>query len=287
MGMPMMLMTLMLATLVAAPVAQQTDTIVPVPAGARLDLELMRADVTVRTWDRREVRIVSQPGPVEVRVTDGAVRVRTAFGRQGGGMMEQVAVQITVPRDVDVSLDGQFLNADLQGMGGEVSVSTLHGTVRLEGGRRYVQLQSLQGSVECTGAEGRIDLGTNEGSITATGVAGEIRAHSVNGQITLRDSRANSVDAYTLNGGVDYAGSVAAGGEYSLATHAGDVTVAIPERAGVTIEASTFGGAFESDFPLTLQKAESGGRTVSLSLGDGKARMKLNSFAGTIRLRRP
>jgi hypothetical protein len=26
---------------------------------------------------------------------------------------------------------------------------------------------------------------------------------------------------------------------------------------------------------------------VSLSLGDGKARMKLNSFGGTIRLRRP
>ena len=282
-----MLTTLMLATLVAAPVGQQTDTVVPVPAGARLDLELMRADVMVRTWDRREVRVVSQPGPVEVRVTNGAVRVRTASGRYGGGMMEQVTVQITVPRDVNVGLDGQFLDADLQGMGGEVSVSTLHGTVRLEGGRQYVQLHSLQGSIECTGAEGRIELETNNGSITATRVAGEIRAHSVNGQITLRDAHANSVDAYTLNGGVEYVGTIAAGGEYSLATHAGNVTVAIPERAGVTIEASTFAGAFESDFPLTLQKAESGGRTVNLSLGDGKAHMKLNSFGGTIRLRRP
>ena len=282
-----MLTTLMLATLMAGPVAQQTDTVVRVPGGARLDLELMRADVTVRTWDRREVRIVSRPGAVDVRVTDGALKIRSDFLRSGGGTTASVAVEITVPRDMGVALDGHSLNADLRGMGGEVSVSTLQGTVRLEGGRQYVRLHAMQGSVECAGAEGRIDFETMNGSITATGIAGEVRAHSLNGQVLLRDVRASAVDAYTLNGGIDYAGTIVAGGEYKLETHAGSVTVAIPERAGVTIEASTFGGGFESDFPVTLQKAESGGRTVSLSLGDGKARMTLHSFGGTIRLRRP
>jgi DUF4097 and DUF4098 domain-containing protein YvlB len=285
--MPTMLTTLMLTMIMAGPVAQQTDTVVPVPAGARLDVELMRADVTVRTWDRREVRIVSRPGGVDVRATDGTVKVRSGFGRAGGGAMEHVTVEITVPRDMGVGLDGHSLNADLRGMGGEVTVTTLQGRVRLEGGRQYVQVHALQGAIDCAGAEGRIDLETTNGSIMATGIAGEIRAHSLNGQVTLRDVRASTVDAYTLNGGIEYAGTITAGGEYTLETHSGNVTVAIPERVGVTIEASTFGGAFESDFPVTLQKSESGGRTVSLSLGDGKARMKLNSFGGTIRLRRP
>lgn len=282
-----MLTTLMLAMVMAAPTAQQIDTVVPVPPGGRLDLELMQADVTVRTWDRAEVRVAARTGRVDVRVTDGVVKIRSDFARAGAGMMTPVALELTVPRDLGVGLDGQSLSADLRGMGGEVSVSTLQGTVRLEGGRRYVELHAMQGEVYCSGAEGRIDLETTNGSITATGVGGEIRAHSLNGQVTLRDARASAVDAYTLNGGIEYVGSIAAGGEYKLETHAGNVTVAIPERAGVTIEASTFGGAFESDFPVTLQKTEGGGRTVNLSLGDGKARMTLQSFGGTIRLRRP
>ena len=78
-----------------------------------------------------------------------------------------------------------------------------------------------------------------------------------------------------------------AGGTYSLSTHAGDVVVKVPLDASVAISASTFGGAFETAFPVTLQKAESGGRTVTLSLGDGGARMELQSFGGTIRLERP
>ena len=282
-----MLMTLMLAMVMAGPTAQQADTVVPVPPGSRLDLELMQADVTVRTWDRAEVRVASRTGRVDVRVADGVVKIRSDFIRAGGGTTATVVLELTVPRDMGVGLDGHSLNAALQGVGGEVSVSTLQGSVRLEGGRQYVQLHAMQGSVECVGAEGRIDLETMNGPITATGVAGEVRAHSLNGQVALRDVRATSVDAYTLNGGIEYAGTIAAGGEYKLETHAGNVTVAIPERAGVTIEASTFGGAFESDFPVTLQKTEGGGRTVSLSLGDGKARMTLNSFGGTIRLRRP
>lgn len=279
-----MLTTLMLAALMAG--AQQSDTVVPVPAGARLDVELMHADVTVRTWDRREVRVVTRSGGVDVRVTDGVVKLRSDHWRTGGGS-GQATVEVTVPRDMGVSLDGQSLNADLQGMGGEVRVTTLQGRVRLEGGRQRVQLHAMQGAIECTGAEGRVDLETTNGSITATGVAGEFHAHSLNGDVTLRDARADAVDAYTLNGDIDYAGAIAAGGAYKLETHAGTVTVAIPERVGVTIEASTFGGAFESDFPVTLQRTESGGRTVSLTLGDGKAHMTLNSFGGTIRLRRP
>jgi len=282
-----MLTTLILATLAGAAPLQQTDTIVPAPAGARLDVNLMRAGVTVRVWDRREVRVVARPGRVEVRAADGTVKVRPEFGRGASMGIERATVELTIPRDMDVELDGQMLDADLQGVGGDVNVSSMLGSVRLDGGNGFVRVNALQGSVECAGAEGRIDLESTQGAVTATGIVGELRAHSLNGRLELRGIRANAVDAYSLNGAIDFEGTIAPGGEYTLESHAGNVTVAIPAGTGVTIEASTFGGAFESDFPITLQKSEGGGRTVNLVLGDGKALMTLNSFGGTIRLRRP
>jgi len=285
--MPMMLTALILATLAGVAPLQQTDTIVPVPAGARLDVNLMRAGVTVRVWDRREVHVVARPGPIEVRAADGTVKVRPEFGRGSSTGLERSTVELTIPRDMDVELEGQMLDADLRGVGGDVSVSSMQGNVRLDGGSGFVRIRTLQGSITCAGADGRVDLESSQGGVTATGIAGEIRAHSLNGRLELRGIRADAVSAYSLNGAIDFDGAIASGGEYTFESHAGNVTVAIPAGTGVTIEASTFGGAFESDFPVTLQKSEGGGRTVDLVLGDGKALMTLNSFGGTIRLRRP
>jgi DUF4097 and DUF4098 domain-containing protein YvlB len=279
-----MVTTLMLVMLAGAPVQQGTDTVLPAPAGAELKLSLMQADVTVRVWDRREVRVVSPRGGVDVRATNGTIKVGTDFPH---GVSAALSVSVTVPRDMPVELSGPMVSADLSGVDGAVQVSTTHGAIRLEGGRGFVRLHSLQGSVDVRGAQGRIDVETNNGTVSVTGSAGAIRAHSLNGAVTLRDITSDAVDAYSLNGDILYDGTIEPGGQYSLSTHAGDVVVTVPANADVAIEASTFGGAFETAFPVTLQKTESGGRTVSLSLGAGSARMELESFSGTIRLERP
>lgn len=279
-----MLTTLMLMTLGGLPGAQQIDTILPAPAGVELRVNLMQAEVTVRGWDRREVRVQSTRGGLEVRATNGTIKVGTDFLRGGG---QGQSVTLTVPRDMAVELAGPTLSADLAGLDGEVNVTTTHGGIRLEGGRGYVRLHSLHGTVQVTGARGRIDAETNQGDVTVSNSSGSIRAHSLNGTVTLEGVTSDAVDAYSLNGDIVYAGNLAAGGTYALSTHAGNVIVKVPADADVAISASTFGGAFESAFPVTLRKAESGGRTVTLSLGSGDARMELQSFGGTIRLERP
>ena len=54
-----MLTTLMVAALCGAAAAQQTDTVFAVPANARLTVQSMRGEITVRTWNRSEIRIVA------------------------------------------------------------------------------------------------------------------------------------------------------------------------------------------------------------------------------------
>ena len=281
-----MLIPLFLAAFAGA-VVQQADTTLPVAAGARLDVRLTSGALTVRTWDRREVRVQST-GAVEVRTTNGTVKVRTDNRWGDGGHMGSGAqdITITMPRDMAIEAEGASMSADLDGVGGEVRLESANGRFRVRGGRQFVRLHTVHGAVTLEDADGRIDLHSTNGSVSATNVAGEIKAYALNGRVALRNVRSGSVEASTVNGTIEYAGTIERGGRYLLNSHAGDVEVAIPTSAGVTLTASTFGGSFESAFPVTLEKME-GGQTLSFTLGDGGAQMELTSFSGTIRLRRP
>src|SRR2546429_6556714 len=48
-----------LATLAALALAQQTDTTVPVRAGARLEINNFGGEIAVKTWSRNAVRVVA------------------------------------------------------------------------------------------------------------------------------------------------------------------------------------------------------------------------------------
>ncbi len=275
----------LLATMTFGLLVQQSDTLVTVPPGTGLDVEVFRGEVVVRVWDRSEVRVVSRPaGRVEVRPTNGTLKVRSHLERGG---MSPTDVELTVPRAMSLAVRGTFLTADVSGVGGEVSIETTHGNVQLAGGRGYVSARSVQGTVTCRDAEGRIELASANGGVEVSGVSGTLEVESVNGAIVLRDVRSASVEASTVNGGIVYAGTLDQNGRYELSTHNGDVTVSVPTGANATISASTFGGAFESDFPVVLREAGGGGRQITITLGDGGARLNLSSFNGSIRLRRP
>ncbi|MDH3291155.1 MAG: DUF4097 domain-containing protein [Gemmatimonadota bacterium] len=277
----------LLATVALGLLAQQSDTVVAVLPGTRLDVDVMRGNVVVRTWDRNEVRVVGQPssdGRLEVRLTNGTLQVRSVPERGG---LSQTDVQVTVPRAMNLGIQGTFLSVDVSGARGEVTVETTHGNIQLVGGRGFVSAQSVQGTVTCRDAEGRLELGSTNGHVEVSGVSGTLKVESVNGGIELRDVRSGSVEASTVNGGIAYGGTLERSGRYQLSTHNGDVAVDVPAGTNATIAASTFGGAFESDFPVVLREAGGGGRQITITLGDGGARLELSSFNGSIHLRRP
>ena len=63
------------------------------------------------------------------------------------------------------------------------------------------------------------------------------------------------------------------------------MSVSIPERANVTVSVATFSGDFDSSFPVTLKDKQK--HRFTFTLGTGSARLELESFDGSINLRRP
>jgi len=221
---------------------------------------------------------------VEISTSATVARVRVKAYR---GAPSAVDLEITVPAGMDVDLGGTFLDIDIQGVSGEVTAETVHGNVVLRGGRGIVRLHSTQGTVECEEAEGRIEVGTMNGSLRLRNVAGEITGETVNGSIIVERASARSAELVTVNGEVTYDGTVRDGGRYLLNSHNGDITFSVPPSTNATMSVSTFSGEFVADFAVTLSETSSGGRRFSFVLGNGSARVELESFGGTIHLRRP
>ena len=155
----------------------------------------------------------------------------------------------------------------------------------MTGGNGIISLNSVEGAVSLKGARGRFALESVNDDVTLVDSQGDVKAETVNGDITLESVDAAEVDAGTVNGDIVYRGTIQQTGRYHLATHNGDVTVSVPESAGVVVSVSTFGGDFESAFPVRVSSTR--GRNFSFTLGSGSARLDLESFQGTIRLERP
>lgn len=280
------MLTLLALAAAIAVAPQETDTTFSVARDARLHLTLMRGEVVIRTWNRNEVRVIadhSRSSRLAVSGTSSAVRVRM---RDGAGMTD-VDMELTVPATASLQLDGTFMDADVRGVEGGVSVQTVHGEVYVSGGNGRIALHSVQGDVESHGASGRITVSSSNGDVTVTDAEGDVGVETVNGDIQLSGIRSSSVEATTINGEIDYRGTIENDGRYSFNTHNGDVTLFVPRNISAVFTVSTFSGEFDTGFPITLTETSRDGKRLEFTLGGGSARVTLNSFGGTISLVEP
>ncbi len=272
----MYLMTLSLLAALAG-----TDTTVAVSAGSKLQLRNHEGPVTITVWNRQAVRVRAEhdgESRVSVDVSGNMVRVG-GHGRYGP---EPISYELTVPADMGLEIFSQEGDVRVAGSRADVEIQSVEGAITLEGGRGLVRLHSVEGDMEIRGASGRMSFTTVDGRIRASDLEGDIQATAVDGGIELTGVRSSSVEASTVDGDISMTGGIRAEGRYHLASHDGDVTLTAPAIDAI-VAISTFEGDFASDFPVTVNAT---GRKMTFTLGNGSARIELESFDGEVALRR-
>jgi hypothetical protein len=273
-----------LTTIASIALMQQTDSTVPVRAGARLDVDNFGGEIAVKTWTKNAVRVEASHSSRDRIVIDASeqrVRVKSE-GRRGPS---QVDYTITVPTWMALTLKGVYTDINVTGADNEVTAETVQGEIRVLGGSGNMSLKSVQGAVTLEKARGRIDLSSVNEEIKATDISGDLSVDAVNGDIRLTRIESANVEASTVNGDVIYDGTIKDGGRYRFATHDGGLRIAIPEKSNVSITVATFNGDFNACFPVQLQARTK--HRFSFTIGSGSARLELESFNGDIRLCRP
>lgn len=239
--------------------------------------------ITVRTWDRSEVRVSPSPRQVSgLRVDADRGLVRVTASPQAGG--DGRDLQLTVPRQMNLDLSGPFADISVEDTRGHVTAETVSGDVRVRGGAK-VAVRAVEGDVILEGVLESAQVSSVDGDVRLTDVVGPVSVEAIDGDVTLRNVRSESVRISTVDGDVRFDGEIRDGGRYRLVTHDGLVAVAVPSGANVTVAVSTYAGDFTASFPVTLRTGP--GKRFDFALGTGSARLELEAFDGEIRLVRP
>ena len=266
--------------------AVQMDRTVDVQPGTRLQLDNHFGDVTIRTWDRSAVRVQgSHPIGTTVEVQPSGSLLQIEADRPGGPT-NPVIYTLTVPADMPIEVEVIQGDVDVAGTRAGLDIQSVHGNITVVGGADMVALESVQGMVKVTGTRGRVNASSVNQGIELTDIRGDVQAEAVNGPIHMRGIDAGRVSAETVNGSVSYEGAIRNDGWYRFSTHNGGIDLTIPSNAGATFTASTFNGTLHTAFPVTLHEAKEG-KEFTFTLGSGGARIELESFNGTMSIRRP
>ncbi len=263
----------------------KTDQTVDVVKGTRLVLNNNAGEVVVRTWDREQVRVQathSDREKIDVQTAEMTLRIRARAAR---GPSSLVDYQITVPRWMPVNLAGTYLETTIEGTAAEVTVETVHGNVKVVGGSGNVSVRSVEGTISVEKAAGRVQATTVNEGIRLVDVSGDMTAETTNGDITVENAQTSSLEVSTVNGDVTFNGTVREKGSYRLTTHGGDIRVGLGGATNATVFVRTFQGDFAADFPIQLpdgQTARSGSKRFNFTLGNGSARIEVQSFNGDI-----
>jgi DUF4097 and DUF4098 domain-containing protein YvlB len=269
--------------------APKTDETVPVQKGSRLSVNNFAGEVIIHTWDKDAVHVVARHQSrtrVSIKPTSTgglSIQASGAMGPQGS-----VDYDITAPAWMPIRVEGTYNFVTMDGVRGEVFANTVRGDIVIKGGTGVITAKSVEGEVQVDGARGKVNVSSVNEKIRITDTSGDITAESINGAITMTGIDSKSVDASTVNGTITYEGKFADGGNYSFNTHNGDLIMGVPENANATFSIRTFQGDFSSDLQLTGLNREDlrRGRRGVTTLGNGSADVNLETFGGSIRLRR-
>lgn len=272
-------LSIVMATTAAA---AGTDTTVQARKGARLYLNNFGGNIAVEAWRKNAIHVVA----------DHSDRVRVVIQESGPDIQIQYAARrrparidyrIQVPEWLPVSLEGIHSNIRVKGVRSDVLAETVHGLISVEGGEGLVRLSSLNGTVSVVKPRGRVEATSINETVRVIDAQGEVVVQAVNGDVDLEGIQAGRIAVSTVNGDVRFVGTVPKDGQYDFSTHQGDLILGFPDDLDATISVATFNGDFESVFPVKLDAARYG-RRFHFAMGEGSARMSLESFGGSIRL---
>lgn len=279
-------MALLLAMiLVGGSFTARADTLVEVRPGDRLVLDNFTGEVSVEVWDRPQMSLSGETdgsARFGIRRTEDRVSVTLENGR---GRRRRGDLRVVVPAWMAVELSGRELEARIRGVTGDVTVRSLEGDLSFRGLGGSVDAYTMEGTIEAFDFTGPAHLRTGDDDLRVVDCTGPLDLETVDGDVEIRGGGAARVSVRSTDGGIEFSGSIPAGGEVDLHSHGGDLRVHLPAEADLDVTVLPYSGDFESEFPVRTEGFRSG-QPMEFTLGAGGAHLVLEAFSGDIELLR-
>lgn len=259
-------------------------------ANGEVEIENVAGSIRVEAWDRNEISLTARLGRgverVDFEVDGSTADIEVVYPRSGRNV-EGAELVVRVPAGTRVRAEGVSADVVVQNVRGDVEAESVSGSVRVAGGSRVVRASSVSGNVIVEAATNDVRAESVSGRIQLGGATGYIEAETTSGDIAVQGRDASSVSLQSVSGSVSYRGSLERSGSVNIESFSGTVDFTVPAGTLGDFEATTFSGGIDNGFnnerPRTERRGP--GSELEFSTGNG-AQIELNSFSGTIRIRR-
>jgi DUF4097 and DUF4098 domain-containing protein YvlB len=258
----------------------------------RVDVEIVTGKIALRGIDANELRV---RGKGEIRVKGSRRRVSVRVPTAGWGPWAQpgsVEIEIELPRRSRISARTINGGIEAENVDGELELHAANGEIAVEGAPEEAYLETMNAKIKFEGRRSEVVAKTLNGEIELKGVSGEVQANTVSGKIRVEGEQIERAELRTMSGEIELDSSLRKGARVSARSFSGAVKLRLPEDTSARFEVQSYSGGVESDFAARLDGDEGDdhrsfhgpGRPLSFVVGNGDARISIESFSGGVKI---
>jgi len=245
--------------------------------------------VRVTAWNRPEVEVSGTLAKGAARLEFESRRGRTVVRvvtAPLGRTIEPADLVIRVPVGSRLDVSGVSAQVEVTGVAGPINVETVSGGIRISGLARSVAARSVSGPIELDAVGAAVQVRSVSGQVKVLGAAGELTATTVSGRVQVEAGELARAELSSTSGSLAIATGVAALGRLEARTVSGGVDLTLPAGQDAHLLVKTFSGAVQHNLEGVHEHAPSRGpgRELEATLGEGSARITVNTFSGGVRL---
>lgn len=266
---------------------------------ATVEVHNVRGSVTISAGPAESASLTGDLGAGSRLVISGDAQrldLRVDSNRDGSwfgnhGPRTDSHLDLKVPANVSLRLELVSADSRITGIDGKsLEVECVSGKAVIESGAPAIDVECVSGDVDLrvtkVTPDSRLHAQTVSGDIEANGVGGRVKLETVSGNGRANGREVQEFEGGSVSGDIELHAALAAHGRFKASTMSGDIRAQLQPDISARFEAETFSGDIESDFG-TVKRPEFGpGSSLDAHVGDGDAEVSVETFSGSISLRK-
>lgn len=232
--------------------------------------------VIISSWSKPTVTVVADHNSEKVEVD--AQQVGNRIDVVTHVLAENVSPDdlranyvITVPEDSELEVHSDSGSISISRILGDTRVETIGAGIDAEDVGGYLVVRTVGGAFQCMRCSGRIEV------------------HSISGDLRLVDDHSSSIFAQTSTGSILLDGDFLPNGVYQLKNYSGPINVRFSGGDSFDVNATSLYGKVDNQARLVPpshpnQRPPRFAKSLFGSLNQGRAKLELSSFNGTINI---
>ena len=250
------------------------------PVGARPVIIVHNPNglITIKSWPKAEVMVVADHASDKVEVdaeqNGNRVELFTHLLTKDVSPDELRAdYEVSVPDDAELQIHNDSGTVAVTDVIGDTSVETIGAGVQLENAAGYLTVKTVGGSFDCVRCSGRI------------------QAQSISGSLRILENRSANIHFQTSTGNILFQGDFIPNGTYIFKNYSGPIDVRFSAGTSFDLSASSLKGRVLNEAklkpPVHDKHPESPfSHGLFGTYNEGRAKVELTSFSGTISIRK-